>query len=121
MRKWQQDLVDLVSPESLGHGDGAPERINEFSSQDIQTQECTTGTETELPTEKTKAIKLNEYHIAGFIFLFSALIFCVLKPAIVLTRIKDRPEETQRISYSAVFLLSAFTSAVYLGFCFKLV
>lgn len=112
MRKWQQDLVH-------------PELEGEFSDLSINapTQEITAQAEScaEISPEKSTEITINDYHIAAIVFLISALVFCILKPAIVLSRVKDRPEESQTISYSAILVLSACTSALYLGLCFKLV
>jgi hypothetical protein len=112
MRKWQQDLVQDLGEAQL------PDTIEPV--QEILQAE--NNQKAEIAPEKNKeSIKLNEYHIAALVFIVSALIFCILKPAIILSRVKDRPEESPKISYSAVLILSACTSALYLGLCFKLI
>jgi len=108
MRKWQQDLV----PSSE-------------TSQQITSTEIKTNTNTEISSEeKVKeaviTLEFTETHMAILIFVVSFFILCSFKPAIILKKEKDRPEESTKINYISVFILSIFTSAIYLGLCNKI-
>ena len=111
MRKWQQDLVSDPGPELSQHD----------CSQEIKTS----GTFAEVPAaqekvEEVENFKLTEFHMALLIFLISFFILCTLKPVIILLKAKERPEESVRVNYVSVFILSVCTSAIYLGLCYKI-
>jgi hypothetical protein len=112
MRKWQQDLVS----------DPGTETSQQFSA---ASQEIKTRGDSEIPSAQEKSkenaltFEFTETHVAILIFFLSFFILCALKPAIILRKVKERPEESLRINYFSVFLLSVFTSAIYLGLCNK--
>jgi hypothetical protein len=99
MRRWQQSLTteDIVAPE-----------VPEIS-----------GTQ-EVNQEKTVII-IQDIHVSLLVFLASALVLYALKPAIVMRREKERPEESSRISFLSILVLSSLTSALYLGFIYKII
>ena len=99
MRRWQQTLAceDIIPPE-------IPEAPN--------TQE--------INQEKTLII-VHDLHISLLVFLASALILYSLKPALIMRKEKERPEESPRISFLAILVLSTLTSAIYLGFIYKII
>lgn len=97
MRKWQQSL-----------GDGAQETVERLED---FTQEAT--------QEKTWEIVIKDIHLTVLVFVASALILYTLKPALVMRREKERPEESPRLSFLSLFLISAIMSMVYLGLLYK--
>ena len=104
MRKWQQDLVSDPGIEA--------------------TQEIKTNAEISTTPEKVKETFLKNFeftdtHLAILRFFLSFFILCILKPAIILKKAKERPEESLKINYFSVFILSVFTSSIYLGLCNK--
>ena len=109
MRKWQQDLVSDTGPELYQHD----------CSQEIKTSG--TFAEVSAAQEKVEEVdfKFTEFHMAFLIFLISFFILCTLKPVIILLKAKERPEESLRVNYVSVFILSVCTSAIYLGLCNK--
>ena len=113
MRKWQQDLVS----------DPGTETSQQFTTSN---QEIKTNGDSEISTTQDKSketaitFEFTDFHVAILIFFLSFFILCILKPVIILKKAKERPEESSRINYFSVFLLSVFTSAIYLGLCKKI-
>ena len=98
MRKWQQNL-----------GDGVQEVIESVELPQEASQ------------EKTWEVVIKDVHLTVLVFVGSALILYSLKPALVTRREKERPEESARISYVSLFLISAIVSIVYLCLLYKVV
>jgi len=103
MRKWQQDLVS----------DPGIEATQEITNAEIST------TPEKVKETILKNFEFTDTHLAILIFFLSFFILCILKPAIILKKAKERPEESLKINYFSVFILSVFTSSIYLGLCNK--
>jgi len=112
MRKWQQDLSDPGT-----------ETFQQFTTSN---QEIKTNGNSEISTAQEKSketaitFEFTDTHVAILLFFLSFFILCILKPAIILKKAKERPEESLKINYFSVFILSVFTSAIYLGLCNKI-
>jgi hypothetical protein len=96
MRRWQQTLAteDIIPPEIP-----EPQEISQ---------------------EKTPIV-ITDLHISILVFLGSALVLYALKPALVMRREKERPEESSRISILSILVLSSLASAIYLAFVQKII
>ena len=106
MRKWQQDLVSDPGIE-------ATQEIKTNGNSEIST------TQEKVKETILKNFEFTDTHLAILIFFLSFFILCIFKPAIILKKAKERPEESLKINYFSVFILSVFTSSIYLGLCNK--
>lgn len=86
MRKWQQDLV-----------------LDGTESKEIT------------PKIEEKTLMLTDVHICAILFIFSMVILLVFKPPLILSRNKDRPEETTSLNWYSIIILCTCVSSVYWG------